>query len=90
MKRRLINLLIKELEHLIDNLKADNSNITEEEAMDILSVIAHEALSKEEACAYLNMSRATFDNHIRDGLLPKGRKRRGKTALVWYKDELVK
>lgn len=90
MKRRLINLLIKELEHLIDNLKADNSNITEEEAIDILSVIAHEALSKEEACAYLNMSRATFDNHIRDGLLPKGRKRRGKTALVWYKDELVK
>ena len=30
-------------------------------------------MNKTEAADYLGISRATFDNHIRDGFLPKGR-----------------
>ena len=56
--------------------------------MEIFSIIAHEPLSKEQACDYLNVSRATFDNYIRNGYLPKGRKRKGYNELVWYKDEI--
>jgi predicted DNA-binding transcriptional regulator AlpA len=32
-------------------------------------------LSKIEAAEYIGVSRATFDNYINKGLIPKGRKR---------------
>ena len=54
----------------------------------ILSVIAHEPLTKEESCSYLNLSRSRFDDLVRLGTIPKGRKRRGTSTLYWYKDEL--
>lgn len=88
MSNVLKSLLIKELRNLADKLDAGTTHISEEEAMDILSVVIHQAMSKEEACVYLNCSRATFDNAIRDGLIPKGRKLRGRKELIWYKDEL--
>ena len=81
-------LLIKELRNLADKLDAGTSSISKVEAMDILGVVIHQAMSKEEACVYLNCSRATFDNAVRDGLIPKGRKLRGRKELIWYKDEL--
>lgn len=46
-------------------------------------------MSKEQACIYLNMSRSKFDQYIREGKLPKGRKRMGFTEKIFYKDELV-
>lgn len=30
-------------------------------------------MSKYEACKYLNVSRATFDNYVRAGRLPRGK-----------------
>lgn len=83
-------LLIKELNNIIDKINADTCEFTEEEAMSLLSVISHEALSKEQACEYLNMPRATFDYHVAKGDIPQGRKIKGRTGLVWYKDELSK
>jgi predicted DNA-binding transcriptional regulator AlpA len=56
--------------------------------MDILSVVAHEAMSKEQACNYLNLSRSRFDDLVREEKLPKGKKRVGFKELVYYKDEL--
>ena len=44
--------------------------------------------SKESACKYLNISRATFDNLVRDGKLPKGHKEVGFKELSWSKYEL--
>lgn len=61
-----------------------------DEAMEIVNILAHEPLSKEEACKFLNVSRATFDLHVNLGNIPKGRKRTGFKELVWYKDELQK
>lgn len=45
-------------------------------------------MSKESACAYLGISRSTFDARVAEGLLPKGKHRRGFKELVWYKREL--
>lgn len=70
-------------------IETGNSNITSEEAMEILTCIAHESLSAEEVCSYFNISRATLTNYIRDGIIPKGRKVRYRTGLVWFKDELI-
>lgn len=86
----LTKLLIKELRNTADKLEADTCEISETEAMDIINVLTHEAMSKESACKFLNVSRATFDLHVSLGNIPKGRKRIGFKELVWYKDELQK
>lgn len=80
---------MKTLQEITEKINDGTCDFTEEEACDIMSLIAHEGMSKEQACSYLNCSRATFDNAVRDGIIPKGRKERGKKELVWYKDELI-
>ena len=81
-------LVTKYLKDLTKKIEEESCELTDEEAMDILRVIAHESLSKEQACLFLNMSRANFDLYIRQKKLPKGRKVVGYNELRWYKDEL--
>ena len=81
-------LVIKYLRDLADKMDAGTTDITESQAVDILRVVAHEVMSKEVACNFLNLSRSRFDDLIRDGLIPKGRKRVGFRELIWFKDEL--
>lgn len=45
-------------------------------------------LSKYAACGYLNVSRATFDNYVREGKLPRGKYEIGFKELSWSKKEL--
>ena len=88
MQTALAKLITKNLREIADKIDAGNSELSEEEAMDILSTISHKVLSKEQACNFVNLQVSQFDNLVRQGKLPKGRKRRGFTALVWYEDEL--
>lgn len=81
-------LLSKQLRAIADKIDAGECNMTPQEAMDIMRAVCHEPMSKEQACTYLNVSRATFDNMVRDGRMPAGRKRQGMKELVWYRDEL--
>lgn len=76
------------LRDVADKIDSGNCELSEEQAMDIMSVIGHEALSKDEACSYLNLSRSRFDDLVRQGKIPEGRKRRGFKEKLWYKDEL--
>lgn len=46
-------------------------------------------VSEDEAMSLLNLGRSRFDDLVREGKIPKGRKRRGFKELVWYKDELL-
>lgn len=86
--------VIKELLlKVIDNIDSGNSNISEDECIEIVGVIKEltdktQRLSKYKACEYLNVSRATFDNYVRDGKLPKGKKVAGFNELSWSKKEL--
>lgn len=81
-------LIVKYLRELADKFDTGTSEITESQAIDILRVIAHEALSKEQACNFLNLSRSRFDDYVRDGRIPRGIKVTGFKELIWYKDEL--
>lgn len=45
-------------------------------------------LSKYAACEYLNVSRATFDNYVREGKLPRGKHEIGFKELSWSKKDL--
>jgi hypothetical protein len=78
----------KILREVADKIDSDNCELSEEQAMDIISAISHEVLSKDEACGYLNLSRSRFDDLVREGIIPRGRKRRGFKELIFYKDEL--
>ena len=81
-------MIVKYLREIADKIEVGTSEISESQAMDILRVVAHEAMSKEQACIYLNLSRSRFDDLVREGKLPKGKKRVGFKELVYYKDEL--
>ena len=45
-------------------------------------------MSKYQACQYLNISRATFDNYVREGRLPRGKKEAGFKELFWIQKDL--
>lgn len=83
------DLLLK----IVDSIDTGNSNLTEDEAIRIIKIIKSytdktQRLSKYQSCRYLNVSRATFDNYIRDGLLPRGKKEAGFKELSWDKKTL--
>lgn len=90
MEKPLDKIIAKELRNIADMFDAGNSNLSEEQQCDVLSVLVHTSMSAEEVCDYLHISRATLTNYIRDGVIPKGRKVRYRTGLVWFKDELIK
>lgn len=85
-------VVISILEKILGDLKSDNSNLSEEEALKVakclseINTIQKTEFSKKEAYDYLHMSRASFDNKVREGKIPKGKKFPGK--LVWYKIDL--
>ena len=72
-----------------DAIDAGNSHLNAEQATNILSAIAHIEMTKEEVCDYLNLGRSRFDDLVREGKLPKGKKVKHKNNLVWYKDEVM-
>lgn len=83
------NLLLK----IVDNIDAGNSNITENEAMELAKVLQSYTdktvkMSKYQACQYLNVSRATFDNYVREGKLPRGKKEAGFKELFYTQKDL--
>ena len=86
------------LERIINDIDCGNSNITEDEAMDIIKIIKSytdktQKLSKYQACQKLNISRATFDNLVREGIIPRGEKVIGFKELFWEEktlDEVIK
>lgn len=84
MLKTIRKLLVK----IIKDIDAGNSNINEDEALEIMEALKtftdkEKRLSKYASCEYLNISRATFDNYIREGKLPKGRKDIGFKELSW-------
>ena len=82
------SLVVKYMREVADKIEVGTSEVSESEALDILRIVAHEAMSKEQACSYLNLSRARFDGLIREKKLPKGKKRIGFKEQVFYRDEL--
>lgn len=86
--------VIKELLlKIVDNIDSGNSNITEQEAIDVIKSLRaftdkEKRLSKYAACEYLNVSRASFDNYVREGKLPEGEKEIGFKEKSWSKKDL--
>lgn len=89
----ILNQLSNLFRKIADNIDCGNSNMSEEEALELVSYIKivtdkTERISKYEACRYLNVSRAAFDNYVREGLLPRGKHHIGFKELSWDKKTL--
>lgn len=86
-----MNLLRSLLQQLINDIDTGNSNISEKDQDELITLIqkySSQELSKIEASNYVGVSRATFDNYINKGLIPKGKKRQGFKELSWNKHDL--
>ena len=88
MKSSLIKTVARMLRETADKIDGGNTDLSESEAMDIMSTLCHHVMSKETACRYLNLSKPRFDALIRERKLPVGRKRVGLKEKVWFRDEL--
>ena len=87
----MLQLIRTLLNQFIDDIDAGNTNINEKqqkEIIDIFQKLNSKELSKLESADYIGVSRATFDNYINKGLIPKGKKRQGVSSLFWNKSDL--
>ena len=88
-----MDVIAQLLEQCLGNIKAGTSNISEEDQLEIVAMLKKytdkdRRLSKYQACTYLNMSRATFDNYVREGKISKGKNETGWKELSWSESEL--
>lgn len=91
----MLKIIKRLLLKIINDIDAGNSNLSEEEAVEAIKSLQRytnkeERLSKYSACQYLNVSRATFDNYVKEGKLPKGEHIIGFKEKNWYKRDLDK
>lgn len=81
------------LAKIVEDIDAGNSNLSDDQYNDIIEQISffsnsNTKYSKYQACKYLGISRATFDNKVKEGLIPPGRKQQGFKELFWFKKDL--
>ena len=81
------------LRKIADNLDAGTSHLDEKGCHKVLNTInlmenGDEELSKLEAAEYIGVCRATFDNYVSNGLIPKGKNHDGTKDLFWFKSDL--
>lgn len=89
----MLKILRNLLQQIINDIDSGNSNINEDQELEIISFIqkfTSKELSKIEAANYIGVSRATFDNYIKKGIIPPGIKRQGRNQLLWLKSDLDK
>ena len=88
----MLKVIARMLRSIADKIDDGSISSNPEETMQVMETIKgfvdkEQRLSKYEACRYLNISRATFDNYVREGKLPKGQKQAGFKELSWsYKN----
>lgn len=82
------------LQKWIDDIDADNTNLSYEQQCDLIRIMSNVDLGREnemnktQAAEYLGVCRATFDNYVRDGFIPQGRQVGKFKELRWYKSDL--
>ena len=90
----MLKIIREILQKFIDDIDADKTNMNYEQQCNVLRVLSNvnigqdNEMNKTQAADYLGVSRATFDNYIRDGFIPKGKQVGNFKELRWYKSDL--
>ena len=94
-----MNILLKMIRNIlaqkVKDIDSGNCDMSEEECAKILEnleVLGRKdiPMSKYQAYQYLGVSRATFDNYVRERKIPRGKKVQGFKELQWYQKDLDK
>ena len=91
----MLRIIGKLLRDIADKIDEGSISSNPEETMQVMEAIQgfvdkEQRISKYQACQYLNVSRATFDNYVREGKLPRGKHVAGFKELGWFKKDLDK
>ena len=91
----MLNIIKNQLLKIISDIDTGNCNLSLDEEIEVINFINKLSnkecrMSKYEAYSYLNISRAKFDNLVKEGKLPKGKKQQGFKELSWTKGDLDK
>ena len=78
---------------IVDDIDAGNSEMSEKELYEVTDLLKRynfrdKYISKYQAYTYLNIRRAKFDNLVREGILPRGKKVEGFKELQWSLKEI--
>lgn len=90
----MLQLIRTILQKFIDDIDADNTNLNYQQQCNIIRILSNvdigqdNEMSKMQAADYLGVSRATFDNYVRDGYIPRGKQIGHFKELRWYKSDL--
>ena len=90
----MLNVIRTLLQKYIDDIDADNTNISYDQQCQILRILSNvdagqdNEMNKTQAADYLGVCRATFDNYVRDGYIPKAKQVGNFKELRWYKSDL--
>lgn len=80
--------IIRLLKDTLYKIEVGTCEMSDSEMVELMQVLTHRRMSKEEVCLYLNMCSSKFDAMVRKGIMPKGRKEIGFKEKVWYQDEI--
>lgn len=80
------------LDKFLKDIRSGNTNLSEDDQIKIVRILSNvgnpEEMTKTQAAEYLGISRATFDNWVNSGRVPKGEKIGDSKVLRWYKCDL--
>lgn len=90
---KLLEIIKNELQKIIVNIDNGNSNLSEDELVEVVDFLKMYTnkdvlMSKYQAFNYIHVSRATFDNLVKEGKIPQGIKQQGFTEKAWLKKDL--
>ena len=91
----LIKAVRDSLVNIVNDIDTGNSNLSDEQCIAVLQGLGALSrkdipMSKYQAYQYLGISRATFDNYVRERKIPRGKKVQGFKELQWYQKDLDK
>lgn len=90
----MLQLIRTILQKFIDDIDADNTHLNYQQQCNIIRILSNvdigqdNEMNKMQAADYLGVSRATFDNYVRDGYIPRGKQIGHFKELRWYKSDL--
>ena len=90
----LMSIIKTILQKFINDIDANNTNLSYEQQCAVIRILNNidqeesQEMNKTQAADYIGVCRATFDNYVKDGYLPKGKQVGSFKELRWYKSDL--
>ncbi len=88
----LLNIISDLLGQFKSQIDSGSCNMSADQQLELLRYLGtisdhNDIMSKQECCDYLGISRATFDNHVKNGFIPKGFTKGGQQKF-WNKSDI--